>query len=81
MRNVEYDKTMELVRDLIVALDATRDTLEKCQAENERLVKTLRYYGNRQNWVSRDVHMDGGAMARDTIKKINGGCHAETRLS
>ena len=88
MRNTEYDKTMVLVSDLTAALEATRDTLEKCQAENKLLTDRLKeckkvfdYYGNRQNYQTREVNMDCGSNARDIIEKIEEVIHGKARLS
>jgi hypothetical protein len=67
-----YDQAMALIRDKIASLKATRDTLARCQAENEKLCKLARFYGDRVNWRNRMCQMDAGEKARTTLQEVCG---------
>jgi Asp-tRNA(Asn)/Glu-tRNA(Gln) amidotransferase A subunit family amidase len=67
-----YDQAMGLIREKISALQVTRESLARCQAENKRLIEGYRFYADRENWRQRTAQMDNGAKAREILKGVVG---------
>jgi Asp-tRNA(Asn)/Glu-tRNA(Gln) amidotransferase A subunit family amidase len=65
-----YDGVMDLLREQISALQVTRESLARCQAENKRLIEGYRFYADRDNWRQRTAQMDNGAKAREILKGV-----------
>jgi hypothetical protein len=42
------------------------------QQENEKLIKTLRFYAARDNWRQRTAQIDNGAKAREILREVVG---------
>jgi hypothetical protein len=67
-----YDGVMDLLREQISALQVTRESLARCQAENKRLIEGYRFYADRENWRTRAAHLDNGDRAREILKEVVG---------
>ena len=68
-----YDNVMDLVKEQIAAMAEYRELLAKCQAENEALIRGIKYYADDQAWNSREIPlMDRGTRARKILSEVMG---------
>jgi hypothetical protein len=67
-----FEQAMDWLRYKFAELQATRQALKQCQAENQRLIEGYRFYCNRENWKTRTAHLDCGAKAREILKEVAG---------